>query len=460
MSGRGTPSLNRLVRGGFMLSIILLTVNAWGAPDSSPTQSVDAVSKYVAAWNGTTEGLRDALAPEFLDTSSLLPGNGAFLAAQMNAWREAIPDLRVTILSRAHGQSEEILRLRYSGTPARPDELLPLTGGRIEIEQTEWLTTNAGKITGRRASPDDWTVPPELLFIPPPTQPFVSTPARVVTEFGPGQFLESIALSANGTAFVSTGPAGVIISVDASGKQRQFAKLDVGPQGFLMCLAFDSQGGLYATAISANPLIHGLWRFRADGTGGQIATLPPQAAPNGLALDEGHAQVLIADSFGGVVWSVPMQGGKAQVWTRDRLLAPRPLVGRFPGANGLQRVGEAIIVTVSDRSLVLRFPITASGAAGQPQIVAAALPADDFAAAQDGTLYVTTHPFNTVIRLTTLGKSTVIAGPRQNVIGPTSAALTPDGTALYIAADGGVYRPLPGVAPRARIVRLDLTQLK
>ena len=149
----------------------------------------------------------------------------------MNAWREAIPNLKVTILSRAHGPAEEILRLRYSGTPAHPDELLPLTGGRIEIEQTEWLTISAGKITGCRATPDEWTLPSELLFYRRPHSPS-STPARVVAEFGPGQFLESIALSADGTAFVSTGPAGVIVAVDAAGKQRPFAKLDVEREGF------------------------------------------------------------------------------------------------------------------------------------------------------------------------------------------------------------------------------------
>ncbi len=187
-------------------------------------------------------------------------------------------------------------------------------------------------------------------------------------------------MSADGTAYVSTGPAGLIVAVDAAGRQKPFAKLDVGPRGFLMCLAFDSKGALYATAISGDSAVHGLWRFTPDGHGSRVAALPAHSAPNGLAIDETHAQVLIADSFGGVVWRVPVNGGAAEVWARDPLLAPRPLIGRFPGANGLQRVGDAIVVTVSDRSLVLRFPITASGAAGAPHIDANALAADDFAA--------------------------------------------------------------------------------
>ncbi|HUI60763.1 MAG TPA: hypothetical protein VLX90_11090, partial [Steroidobacteraceae bacterium] len=221
--------------------------------------------------------------------------------------------------------------------------------------------------------------------------------------------------------------------------------------------AFDLKGRLYVTVISANPAVHGVWRFTSDGHGARITTLPPGSAPNGLALDEAHGLMLIADSFGGVIWRAAMSGGAGEAWIRDPLLAPRPLVGRFPGANGLQRAGTAVLVTVSDRGLLLRVPITSTGAAGPVEVVAAGLPGDDFAVAPDGGVYVTTHPFNTVIHVSRDGRRRVIAGPEQEVVGPTSAALTPDGKFLYVATDGGLYRPLPGRPPVARVVKLQLT---
>ncbi len=156
-----------IVRCSLTLPAVLLAAAALADPQPRSTPPPDAVSDYLAAWNGAAERLGGALAPEFVDNTTLLPGNAAAFAAQLHAWREAVPDLRVTLIDRARAPGKEVLRLRYSGTPAHPEELLPLTGGRIEMEQWEWLTTKAGRIVGRRAAPDDWTIPPEFLSQPP-----------------------------------------------------------------------------------------------------------------------------------------------------------------------------------------------------------------------------------------------------------------------------------------------------
>lgn len=422
---------------------------------AAPTRGADVpdpVAAYVAAWNGAGAGLDAVLTDDFMDRTALLPLDRAAFEHHLAAWRALVPDLTVTLLDRISAPGRAVLRLRFDGTPLRDAGLLPVTGGRVQIEQTEWLTTTERKIQSRQAFVDEWTLPTEWMFVAPPSAPFEPYAAAKLAELGPGMFLESIAIAQDGRLHVSTGPTGGIVTVDANGLVTPFATVDVGPGGFMMCLAFDRHGALYATVNSKLPQSHGLWRFDANAQGTRIAALPPGSVPNGLAVDE-RGQVLIADSFGGVIWSVPPTGGEARVWLKSALLAPRPLVGKYPGANGLQRTNDSVFVAVSDRSLLLRIPVAADGSAGTPMIHAAGLPGDDFAIAPDGSIYVTTHPFNSVVRLMPDGRRIVIAGPAQGIIGPTAAAFAADGS-LVVANDGGLYRALPGVLPVASIVRL------
>lgn len=440
-----------------IIGTIALTVAVGCLPATSAASAAQddaAIAAYLDAWNGDPSRLDSVLARDFLDSTTLLPLDAPMFKAQIRLWREAIPDLKVTLVERHDGADSAMLRLRLEGRPKDSAALVPLSGGSVLIEQTERLGMRAGTIASRAAAIDEWTLPLEWMFVAPPSAPFEPHLVQDVAAFGRGGFLESIAVARDGSLFVSTGIDGAIAMIDTRRKVTPFAKLDVGPGGFMMCLAFDPQGVLFATVNSRNPAILGLWRFDQAGNGTRVGALPPGAVPNGLAFD-GRGNVLIADSFGGVIWRLPATGGEPQVWLRHPWLTPRPLVGRYPGANGLQRAGQSVIVAVSDRSLLLRVPIGAEGVAGAPEIVSANIPADDFAVAPDGTLYITTHPFNTVVRLDRNNRQTVIAGPAQGVIGPTSAAIGRDGW-LYLATDGGLYRPMPGIAPRASVVRINV----
>jgi sugar lactone lactonase YvrE len=429
------------------LALILVAPGVPAADDDA------VVANYVDAWNGAPGRLEAVLADDFVDQTSLLPlVDRSLFGMRLAEWRVALPDLRVTLLERASAKGREVLRLRYEGQPANPSGLVPFSGGRVSIEQTEWLTIAEGRITSRRAVTDDWTLPSELMFVPPPAAPVEAYAAERIASLGPGKFLESIAFAPDGRLFVSTGMDGAIVTLDAAGNVKPFAKLDVGAGGFMMCLAFDRPGTLYATVNSRAPGVHGVWRFDREGRASRVVALPPGSAPNGLALDD-RGNLLVADSFAGLIWRVPVAGGPAEPWLRHRYLVPRPLVGRFPGANGMQRFGDAVIVAVSDRSLLLRIPILENGGPGAPEILASGLPGDDFAVASDGTLYVTTHPFNSVVRVSPDGERTVVAGPAQGVVGPTAAAFGPDGS-LYVVNDGGLFRPLPGIAPVGSVVRL------
>lgn len=440
--------LRRGCRAALLSAALALACAGHAGDAASPVEA------YLAAWNGAPERLDAALAPQFVDRSALLPGDAQALKRFIAHWRQAVPDLRVSLLEQVSSPGTTVLRVRYAGHPADPAAIVPLSGGAIAIERTEWLRIAEGRITELRARPDEWTLPPELAFVAPPALPAVSLPARTLASFAPGTFLESIAVGPDGRLYLSTGPEGGIVAVAGDGRIAPFARIDVGPGGLMMCLAFDAAGRLYASVISARPEVHGVWRFARNGSGTRLAALPPGSTPNGIAHD-GRGALLVADAFGGLIWRVRVEDGSVSEWLRSPLLAPRPLVGEYPGANGLQRAGEAVFVTVSDRSLALRIPLLPGGAAGSPRVVSGTVAGDDFAIAPGGTLYVTTHPFNTVVRLGPGGAATVVAGPAQGVIGPTAAALGPDG-ALYVVTDGGLYRPLAGVPLAPALVRIEL----
>jgi sugar lactone lactonase YvrE len=418
---------------------------------SQPVAATDVALAYVDAWNGSPARFEPLLAEEFVDRTALLPLDRALFAAHAAAWRAAVPDLRVTLLERTSAPGREVLRLRYDGTLADA-ALAPYSGKRIAIEQTERLTIAEGRISVRQAFADEWTLPAEWMFAAPPAVPFEPYEARTVARLEPGRFLESIAIAPDGRLYVSTGPDGGISIVEPDGRVTPFARIDVGPGGFMMCVAFDRDGALYASVNSANDSVRGVWLFAADGQPTRLAALPPGVVPNGLAIDA-RGNAYIADSFGGVIWQVPAGGGEPSAWLRHAWLTPRPLIGRYPGANGLQLADGALYVAVSDRALLLRIPIAADGAAGSPEIYASGLPADDFAIAADGSLYLTTHPFNSVVKLARDGRRSVVAGPAQGVIGPTAAAIAGDGS-LYVVTDGGLFRPSPGEPIVPGVVRL------
>jgi predicted ester cyclase len=438
-----------------LLALVALLATVATVPAAARAEPArDVVDAYLAAWNGPTFPADTLLTDDFVDRTTLLPLDRTMFAMQTAAWRVAVPDLRVTLVERASAPGREVLRLRYEGSAADTASLVPLSGKRIAFEQTEWLTLVDGRIQSRQAYLDEWTLPAEWMFAAPPAAPFEPLAAETVAKLEQGRFLESIAMAPDDRMFVSTGPDGGISIIDRAGRVTPFARVDVGPGGFMMCLAFDRAGVLHATVNSGNDDVRGVWRFRADGSGTRIAALPRGAVPNGIAIDSG-GDAFVADSFGGVIWKVPANGGVAQPWLRHAWLTPRPLIGRYPGANGLQLGKDAVYVAVSDRGLLLRIPVTTDGTAGTPQIYANGLPGDDFAIAADDTIYVTTHPFNTVVRLTSDGRRVVVASPSQGVIGPTAAAIGRDG-ALYVVTDGGLYRPLPGQPIVPAIVRLEI----
>lgn len=279
--------------------------------------------------------------------------------------------------------------------------------------------------------------------------PYLPVQARVVKTYDEGVWFEGISAGPDGTLYLAANrnldfsrgdyyrqALGEIIARKPSGEERSIFKTPIGEAAGV--IAVGSDGTLYMTSNSYAPSI---WRISPNGTSEMITRLPRGAWPNGL--DFGPDGMLYSpDSKLGLIWRIdPKTGLASKALTDDRLLA-RPLISLAPGANGLHFKGRNMIVTVSDKTTILNYTLMEDGSFAPPSLLASGIPGDDFAISNDGSLFITTHPYNTLVRVSPTGKRTIIGKEKQNIVGATDAVFgrgANDGNTLYVVTDGGAF---------------------
>jgi sugar lactone lactonase YvrE len=144
------------------------------------------------------------------------------------------------------------------------------------------------------------------------------------------------------------------------------------------------------------------------------------------------------------------------------LLARSSADNVIPAANGLKHFGSFLYVSNTEKMLLLRIPINSANQPSEPEIFVEQTNIDDFAFDVEGNLYGATHIYNSVVRITPDGSTTIIAQAEQGVIGSTAVAFgqtQSDRTAIYIVTNGGMFLPPPtGVVP-ANVVRLEVEKV-
>lgn len=385
------------------------------------------------------------------------------LVAPFAELREAMPDLQLTA-EHVHVVGDEII-VRYTGRGVQQGFFasLPPRGASVRLRGLDVLRVAGGKILARQAYTDRLGLLQQMSD--PQQGPVAESPvsAEVMTRFDPPTFLEGVLAGPDGHVYVTPLHEGTVYRVRPDGSRQPFFHVDAGsgPWNGVWCMTAAPAGGFFLNVNSSDPSKHGVWQVAPDGTGRRHAALPLGTMPNGIARTSG-GDLLVADSVGRV-WRVAVSG-QAIVWLEHPWLAARPYIGRFPGANGIQVWRNTAYVTNSDLGLIIAIPIGADGTAGSPGIHSEGIGGDDFAIDDDGTMYVTTHPFNSVVRLGTDGSRTVIATASQGVVGPTAAALGRDpegGRVLYVVTDGGFFTlpedpPVPVPRQTPALLRLRL----
>lgn len=465
--------IKRTSRTAIALATSLLLTSALTAPiPAHATEQIapDTLAQRLdAAINtGNTEGLAQLLAPDFRvhgKTADLFPKpiTRPLYLEEQAALPGILAGLNRTSQVISSGDHSLSLLVTLSGVQAGPYLGLPPGGNHLSIRMLEVWKRKDGQMTDLWRQADDVSALRQMtVWQPAPDMPATPAPAREVAHFPPGTFLESVVADDGGTLYFTTLMTGRIDRLVPGGQPEPFATLPVGgkpgvPEG-VMCLTPGEDGALFVNVIAPGTPHHGVWHLRAGQDPAVYAALPDAVIPNGLARDDSGA-LYVADANAGGIWRVDPQTHAASPWHAGDLLQRRPYIGQYPPTNGLQFWQGSLYATNSDKALVVRIPVQEGGSAGAAEIHARNVGGDDLAIDENGILYVTTHPYNSVIRVDRTGAPTVIATPEQGVVGPTAAVITGHGRdrkKLYVVTDGGLYNPLPGQPMRPNIVELDI----
>lgn len=303
----------------------------------------------------------------------------------------------------------------------------------------------------------------KVMLLPKADQlPYQPVEAHVVKTYGEGVWFESVRAGADGTLYLAANLGldfsrsdyyrhahGEVIARHPDGREDIRFTTPVGCAAGVFAVAPD--GTLY---MSSNGIVAGIWKISPNGSGERMTTLPRGAWPNGL--DFGPDGMLYApDSALGLVWRVDPKTGRFEKALVDKRLSAPPFISLAPGANGLHFRGRDMIVTVSDATTVLSYRLEDDGHFGSPVALAKGIPGDDFAIGKDGSLFITTHPYNTLVRVKPNGERVIIGDARQHIVGATDAVFgrgPDDQDTLYVATDGGAFTG--GAKTRGQLVAL------
>lgn len=300
--------------------------------------------------------------------------------------------------------------------------------------------------------------PPRGITFPDDT-PINLAESQLVLEFEAGSFLEGIATDAEGMLYVT-----VLNPLTDGGqiwKLDPFKVIDYrGVTADLFAdargsnLAFGAEGTLYATVQSGSftdptTLRTHLSRFSPEGIEEVLVEFPAGSSPNGITFDE-QGNFYAADSLLGLIWRLPEGVTTLEAWLEADALLPQGLAG-IPGINGIEVFNGYLYTVNSSSGEFLRIPIEADGSAGAIEVVATGIPGDGFVIDPTGTAYITTNPFNSVIKLLPDGQKEVVGMPQNQIVGATDIVLGKGrfgvgaldfSQSIYIVQGGGIINQL------------------
>ena len=278
------------------------------------------------------------------------------------------------------------------------------------------------------------TVAPAAAAADPP----VSNPHVIAhLDLSRGQTPENVALEPDGSADITFAVAAQVAQVSRHGQLRILAQFPE-PDGGATCpvlgpllrapaltsgIVRGQAGSLYVGLCTGSAGLQGIWRVNGNGSASRIAALPADGIPNGMAFDNRHHFLYVADSLLSVIWRVSIADGGVVAWATGSQLAPNGGLG----ANGLKLHDGAVWVSNTQLGTLLRIPIRPDGAAGPIETAASGLPGiDDFAFTGPGSNASVLAAINRI--------STVVLirpdGSKQTVLTATDGLSTPSAVAI------------------------------
>jgi sugar lactone lactonase YvrE len=285
---------------------------------------------------------------------------------------------------------------------------------------------------------------------------FAETPreiveAKTVAEFPVNTFLENIAVNKKGDLFITSLEDGKIYRLSSDGAKSDFAKID----GKVAGLAFDKKEKLIVSGW-VNGTTPSVFIISKQGNLESSTPIAGAIFLNGVTWLKDD-KFLIADSYKGTIWEFDAKAKTSKVWLENEMFARSNDKNPFPAVNGLKIFNNVLYATNTERQQILRIPILANGSAGKPKIWLEKINGDDFAFDSSGNLFVTTHVYNNVLKITPNGKTMIIA-ENGSVIGDTSLAFGSgkNKNTLFVVTNGGISLPPKEGVQTAKVVKIEI----
>ncbi|MFB6129221.1 MAG: SMP-30/gluconolactonase/LRE family protein, partial [Salinigranum sp.] len=240
---------------------------------------------------------------------------------------------------------------------------------------------------------------------------------------------ENLAIDPRGAVYFGI-TAGAVWRIDPEQTRRTGLTLDdltrvATLPGTVIGVEVVPDGALYVASQSEQGT--GVWRVPRDG--GDPAPFATTSGGgdvffNDVLYDGGYDRLLVSESYGGVVYEVPLDDGdrpELSVWSDSDLFDTESF-----GANGITRAADGAVYVAVTRApgqtgRLLRVPLGADGAAGAPTTFfdGPELFGADGVTARDGDVYVAANSQNRVVRVTPDGSTTAVATADDGLVFPS-----------------------------------------
>lgn len=300
-------------------------------------------------------------------------------------------------------------------------------------------------------------------------------PVTTVHAFPVNTFIENLAVRRNGQLLLTVHNKGELIQVDPNSEAAP-SVVHVFPTGvcgiveveddvfYISCGTIGEKGSWAVYKVEMSP-------FLADAAGNTKSSakiskhvnISDALFLNGSALlDSTRGIILLADSILGVVYSVNVHSATVKLWLQHKDLEKVTDNPMMPGVNGIKFHNGYLYLSNTDARRFLRASVTGTGdATGIVEVVQENLNVDDFCFDSEGSAYLTTHVFQSLVKLYNNGLRVRLAGgPEDTIVAGTTAAAfgrtLRDKTTLYVTTTGGMSNPVAGKIEPGRVLKLDV----